>query len=133
MQPHRRQPIRRPHPWGFLGKNTGGDCHFLLQSMKVKVKTPSHVQPSATPWTAIFQAPPSMGFSRQEYWSGVLLPSPFTTSSNYLFHIIFTCLLCFPHSVISSIRIAFWMPAILIMDSQNLTIYFSFQNETSKY
>ena len=34
------------------------------------------VQPSATPWTTAFQAPPSMGFSRQEYWSGVPLPSP---------------------------------------------------------
>ena len=30
-----------------------------------------------TPWTAAYQAPPSMGFSRQEYWSGVPLPSPF--------------------------------------------------------
>ena len=30
----------------------------------------------ATPWTTAYQAPPSMGFSRQEYWSGVLLPSP---------------------------------------------------------
>ena len=43
---------------------------------KVKMKSLSHVRPSATPWTAPFQAPPSMGFSRQEYWSGVLLPSP---------------------------------------------------------
>ena len=43
---------------------------------KVKVKSLSHVRPSATPWTAAFQAPPSMGFSRQEYWSGVPLPSP---------------------------------------------------------
>ena len=43
---------------------------------KVKVKSLSHVQPSATPWTAAFQAPPSMGSSRQEYWSGVPLPSP---------------------------------------------------------
>ena len=41
---------------------------------KVKVKSFSHVQPSATPWTAAYQAPPSMGFSRQEYWSGVPLP-----------------------------------------------------------
>ena len=32
----------------------------------------------ATPWTAAYQAPPSMGFSRQEYWSGVPLPSPRT-------------------------------------------------------
>ena len=43
---------------------------------KVKVKALSRVRPSATPWTAAFQAPPSMGFSRQEYRSGVPLPSP---------------------------------------------------------
>ena len=43
---------------------------------KVKVKSLSHVRPLATPWTAAHQAPPSMGFSRQEYWSGVPLPSP---------------------------------------------------------
>ena len=43
---------------------------------KVKVKSLSRVRPSATPWTAAFQAPPSMGFSRKEYWSGVPLPSP---------------------------------------------------------
>ena len=42
---------------------------------KVKMKSLSRVRPSATPWTAAFQAPPSMGFSRQEYWSGVPLPS----------------------------------------------------------
>ena len=41
----------------------------------MKVKLLSHVRPSATPWTAAYQAPPSMGFSRQEYWSGVPLPS----------------------------------------------------------
>ena len=39
--------------------------------VKVKVKLLSCVQPSATPWPAAFQAPPSMGFSRQECWSGV--------------------------------------------------------------
>ena len=44
---------------------------------KVKVKSLSRVWPSVTPWTAAFQAPPSIGFSRQEYWSGVPLPSPF--------------------------------------------------------
>ena len=42
---------------------------------KVKVKSLSRVQLLATPWTAAHQAPPSMGFSRQEYWSGVPLPS----------------------------------------------------------
>jgi len=42
---------------------------------KVKVKSLSRVQLCATPWTAAHQAPPSMGFSRQEYWSGVPWPS----------------------------------------------------------
>ena len=42
---------------------------------KVKVKLLSHVRLFSTPWTAAHQAPPSMGFSRQEYWSGVPLPS----------------------------------------------------------
>ena len=42
----------------------------------MKVKSFSHVRLLATPWTAAYQAPPSMGFSRQEYWSGVPLPSP---------------------------------------------------------
>ena len=43
---------------------------------KVKVKSLSSVRLFVTPWTAAHQAPPSMGFSRQEYWSGVPLPSP---------------------------------------------------------
>ena len=43
---------------------------------KVKVKSLSCVWLFATPWTAAYQAPPSMGFPRQEYWSGVPLPSP---------------------------------------------------------
>ena len=76
VRPHRRQPTRLPHPWDSPGKNTGVGCHFLLQCMKVKVKSLSHVRLLATPWTAAHQGPPSMGFSRQEYWSGVPLPSP---------------------------------------------------------
>ena len=43
---------------------------------KVKVKSFSRVRLFVTPWTAAYQAPPSVGFSRQEYWSGVPLPSP---------------------------------------------------------
>ena len=43
---------------------------------KVKVKSLSRVQLLATPWIAAYQAPLSMGFSRQDYWSGVPLPSP---------------------------------------------------------
>ena len=43
---------------------------------KVKVKSLNRVGLLVTPWTAAHQAPPSMGFSRQEYWSGMPLPSP---------------------------------------------------------
>ena len=43
---------------------------------KVEVKSLSRVRLLGTPWTAAHQAPPSMGFSRQEDWSGVPLPSP---------------------------------------------------------
>ena len=43
--------------------------------MKVKVKSLSSVRLFATLWTVAYQAPPSMGFSRQEYWSGVPFPS----------------------------------------------------------
>ena len=52
---------------------------------KVKVKSLSRVWLVVTPWTAAYQAPPSMGFSRQEYWSGVSLPSPVSRSSCFLF------------------------------------------------
>ena len=77
VRPHRRQPTRLPCPWDSPGKNTGVGCHFLLQCMKVKGKSLSRVRLFATPWTAAHQAPLSMGFSRQEYWSGVPLLSPF--------------------------------------------------------
>ena len=76
MQFHRQQPTRLPRPWDFPGKNTGVGCHFLLQCVKVKRKWKwSRVCLFATQWAAAYQTPPSMGFSRQEYWSGVPLPS----------------------------------------------------------
>ena len=85
----RRQPTRLPRPWDSPGKNTGVACHFLLQCMTMKMKVKSlrlstwklhsRVWLLATPWTAVYQAPLSMGFSRQEYWSGVPLPSPYLT------------------------------------------------------
>ena len=71
------------------GSPPGSPVHGILQARtlewvaisfsnawkwKVKVKLLSCVWPSATPWTTAFQAPPSMGFSRQGYWSGVPLP-----------------------------------------------------------
>ena len=80
VRPHRRQPTGLSRPWDSPGKNTGVGCRCLLQCMKVRSESESEVIQScptlATPWTAAFQAPPSMGFSRQEYWSGVPLPSP---------------------------------------------------------
>ena len=54
----------------------------------MKVKSLSRVQLLATPWTAAHQAPPSMGFSRQEYWSGVPLPSQTFMLSKYKLAII---------------------------------------------
>ena len=49
---------------------------FNAWKWKVKVKSLSHVRLLVTPWTAAYQAPPPMGFSRQEYWSGLPVPSP---------------------------------------------------------
>ena len=51
---------------------------------KVKVKSLCRARLLATPWTVAYQAPPPMGFSRQEYWSGVPLPSPKTHLANLI-------------------------------------------------
>ena len=70
-------PPRLPCPWDSPGKSTGVGCHFLFQC--TKVKSESEVTQSCptlhNPRTAAYQAPLSMGFSRQEYWSGVPSPS----------------------------------------------------------
>ena len=75
---HETAAHQAPPPWDSPGKNTGVGCHFLLQCMKVK--TESEVAQScpalSDPIDCSYQALPSMGFSRQEYWSGVPLPSP---------------------------------------------------------
>ena len=57
----------------WIGINTRG--RILNFRWKMRIKTVSHVWLSVVPWTAAHQAPPSMGFSRQEHWSGVPLPS----------------------------------------------------------
>ena len=49
---------------------------FIILYTSVKVKSLSRVRLFATSWTVACQAPPSMGFSRQEYWSGLPFPSP---------------------------------------------------------
>ena len=83
VRPHRRQPTRLPVP-GLLQARI---MEWVVISFsnawmwKVKVKSLSRVRLLATSWAAAYQAPPSMGFSRQEYWSGVPLPSPPPTLS----------------------------------------------------
>ena len=77
--------MRLPRPWDSLGKNTEVGCHFLLQCMKVKSE--SEVAQSCPTLSdpmdcGAFQAPPSVGFSRQEYWSGMPLPSPSVDTRN---------------------------------------------------
>ena len=72
--PQRRQPTRLPCPW-----DSPRDIAISFSNAwkgKVKGKSLSCVRLLATPWAAAYQAPSSMGLSRQEYWSGVPLPSP---------------------------------------------------------
>ena len=74
---------------------------------EVKVKSLSHVWLFATPWTAAYQALPSMGFSRQEYWSGVPLPSPQLSSFHDPFkmeiNMILNVFTLVSHSIMSSL------------------------------
>ena len=58
---------------------------------KVKVKSLSRVRLLATPWTAAYQLSPSMGSSRQKYWSGVSLPSLFKCTVLYVLAYVYTC------------------------------------------
>ena len=70
----RIEPLGRPPALSLVPSpspaSSGG------KKVKVKVKSLSRVQLFATPWTVAYQASPSMGFSRQEYWSGLPFPSP---------------------------------------------------------
>ena len=70
-------PPGSPVPGIFQARTLGWVAISLANAWKwkVKVKSLSHVWLLATPWTVAYQAPPSMGFSRQKYWSGVPLPS----------------------------------------------------------
>ena len=79
MAAHQAPPslgFSRQEHWRFLEKKKVAISFSNARKWKVKAKPLSHVWLLATPWTAAYQAPLSMGFSRQEYWSGVPLPSP---------------------------------------------------------
>ena len=69
---------------------------------KVKVNLLSRVWLFKTPWSVAYQAPPSMGFSRQEYWSGMPLPSPYQTIEYIYF------MLDFFHSIFFFCEILPW-------------------------
>ena len=70
------QPIPHKRPYIFERSTTEPFPKHMQNILKVKVKSFSLVQFFATPWTVAYHAPPSMGFSRQEYWSGLPFPSP---------------------------------------------------------
>ena len=74
---------------------------------KGKVKSLSHVWLLATPWTAAYQAPPSLGFSRQEYWSGVSLPSLFHVLDKIIFAYFLPDILYFDISVLFYVPISY--------------------------
>ena len=80
VRPHRRQPTRLSHPWDSPGKNTGVDCHCLLQCMEVKSESDvAQLCPTLSdPMDCSLPGSSIHGFSRQEYWSGV--PSPSRTA-----------------------------------------------------
>ena len=80
---------------------------------KVKVKSLSRVRLLSTPWTAAPQAPPSMGFSRQEYWSGVPLPSPTIRAIVYKTDIWCHC-----------VRNATWITSVFISLGRYIPKYF---------
>ena len=113
MRPHRWQPTRLHLPWDSPGKNTGAVAISFSNAWKwkVKVKLLSRVWLLATPWTAAYQAPPSMGFSRQEYWSGVPLPSP-----NMLSRLVITLLPRSKHLLISWLQ----SPSAVILELKKI-------------
>ena len=82
---------------------------------KVKGKSLSHVRLLATPWTAAHQAPPSMGFSRQEYWSGLPFPSPFNMLINIIKNIIHILMECYVKSFLISSDKLYLLMIIFLM------------------
>ena len=82
LRPHRLQPTRLPSPQDSPDNNTGVGCHFLLQCMKVTIEVAQSCPTLSDPMDC---SPPgsSMGFSRQEHWSGWPFPSPMHESEKW--------------------------------------------------
>ena len=82
-----------PQSLGFSSKNTGVGCHFLLQCMKVKSESEvaQFCPTPSDPMDCSLPAPPSMGFSRQEYWSRLPLPPQKKLRKNHGFYYMGLC------------------------------------------
>ena len=98
--------------------------------MKVKVKTLSRVWLLAALWTTAYQAHPSMGFSRQENWSGLPLPSPFIAIELFIivsYNPLYFCIVCCNISF-SFLILLIWFFSLLFLMSlaQGLLILFIF-------
>ena len=82
------------------------------------MKLLSHARLLATPWTTAHQAPPSMGFSRQEHWSGVPSPSPVSAIQQHEWK-----LYSFLHSFI--LKFSLWQNLPLVYQNSKLTFIFN--------
>ena len=86
----------------------------------MKVKSLSRVRLLAIPWTAAYQAPPSLGFSRQEYWSGLPLPSlihilEYDNYRQLKVFLLYNCIFSVKHAIISSNVILVLVKLIVIL------------------
>ena len=111
VQPHRWQPTRLPHPWDFLGKNTGVGCHFLLQYMKVKsesevtqscltLRDPMDCSPPGSSVHGIFQ-------TRVLEWGDIAFSAPFLQRHSKLYHVRIA-IICFI-SAFPNVHFSFWV------------------------
>ena len=90
---------------------------------KVKVKSLSHVRLFATPWIAAYQAPPSMGFPRQEYWSGVPLPSRQLYEGRSIREMLHLPMLVGQQGILS---LPLWSPLLGLHSNSQLELFFSY-------
>ena len=80
-RPQRRQPTRLPRPWDSSGQNTGVDCHFLLQCMKVKSES-EVAQSCPTPSDPMDCSPPGSSIHGIGSWSLICSLRPFVNEGN---------------------------------------------------